>query len=128
MTQTAIDNGVYMRSLPRQKLAALMATVVLEHLADEGRFIEAIGVGSVLLEFYPEYAYILAKMGDAFASIMDRDFHEVWPDPANVPPDMRGYYNFLAGSNHRAFSMAEQLGWRPEGGLDGSEDAPTTAN
>lgn len=128
MTQTAIDNGVYMRSLPRQKLAALIATVVLEHLIDEGQYIEAIGVGSVLLEFYPEYAYILAKMGDAFASIMDRDFHEIWPDPANVPPDMRDYYNFLANSNHRAFSMAEQLGWQPEGGLNGSEDAPTTEN
>lgn len=122
MTSTAIENGVYMQTLSRQQMAAVMATVVVEHLSETGRYGEVIEVGSAILEFFPEYAYIHVRIGDAFGNLLDREFIQVYPRPEMIPEPLVGRFNYLAYNNERAFQRAEELGWRPEdAGLSGNE-------
>ncbi|WP_394693131.1 transglutaminase family protein [Hyphobacterium sp.] len=124
ITDLAVENGVYLATLSRQETVAVMATVVMEHFIEEGRYEEAIAVGDVILQFYPNYAYVLAKIGTAFYYLLEREFHSQYPTPAEIPVERRDYYMFLASNNHRAFETAYALGWQPEGGLSGEESPP----
>lgn len=45
MSDRAVANGVYLRTLPKREGIALLATVVLEWLHEQGRFAEALLVG-----------------------------------------------------------------------------------
>lgn len=113
MTNRAIESGLYMRTLSRREAVALMASTVVDFLAGEGRFQDAIDVAEVILLHHPRDGYTLVKLGSAYGELMRAEFLERFPTPAAIPPALRGRYMVLAQGNQRAFQAAEALGWEP---------------
>lgn len=113
MTDLAVANGVYLRTLSRKESVALMANTVMEHLMDQARYGEAVEVANAILEAYPLGAHAIVKQGSAYSRLLDEEFHKPYPTADLVPPSLHGRYRELATLNEQAFARAEALGWTP---------------
>lgn len=111
MTDRAIQSGLYMRTLSKRETIAQMATSVLDHLIDRRRYQEASDVADAILAVNRRDAYAMVKKGSAVAGLMQAEFVDKYPDPALIPPALRGRYAALAAANEKAFRDAEALGW-----------------
>jgi regulator of sirC expression with transglutaminase-like and TPR domain len=113
MSDLALRNGLYMRSLPAREGIAAMATTVLEHLLHERRYEEAMGVGDVILKAAPRDAFTMVKVGTACGAIFE-DMKRRYPSSHLLPASLRPRFASLAQRNQVLFAAAEALGWEPE--------------
>src|SRR5439155_14758082 len=86
MTDAAITNGVYLKTLSRREAYAVMATLVIDYLLATGRYKDAIAVADIILAAYPANAYALVKKGTGYYRLMDRDIMRKYPSPGDIPP------------------------------------------
>ena len=112
MTDAAIANGVYLKTLTRRETVAVMATTVLDHLLETKRYDDAIAVADALIEAYPANAYALAKKGTAYYRLLDENFRRKYPRESDIPADELPYATSIYRANQEAFAKAEALGWR----------------
>lgn len=118
MSDLAVANGLYMRSLSRREGVALMANTLLEHLIDEGRYGEAIEVAEIILRNSPRDIHALVKKATACGHIVRTEFEAVYPRPFLIPMPQRLRYLRLEALNRGLFAAAEALGWEPEDGAE----------
>ena len=111
MTDQAIQNGIYMRTLSKRETVAAMATSVMDFLIDQRRYQEASDVADAILAVNPRDAYAMVKKGSAVGGLMQVEFFDKYPNPALIPPALRARYAALSAANAKAFSDAEALGW-----------------
>src|SRR3546814_8468497 len=76
MSDMAVEQGLYLKTLTKRESIAHMATTVMEYLMVKGRYQEAIAVGYAILDNYPRDGYTMVKMGTAAAELMKRDRSE----------------------------------------------------
>ena len=115
MTDRAISNGVYLRTLGWRESVALIESTVLEWLIERERFEEALAVSDVILRNAPRDAYTMAKQGSVYGELIRREFENRYRGPAMVPAALRDRYAMLTQRNQAAFARAEALGWEPVG-------------
>ena len=113
MSDRAVESGLYLRSLTRREGVALMATTVLEHLIEQRRYSEALGVSEIILEHAPRDAYTMVKQGSVCAELVRVEFTDKYRTPALIPPQLRARYLMLMQRNRSTFEAAEALGWEP---------------
>jgi regulator of sirC expression with transglutaminase-like and TPR domain len=99
MADRAVESGLYLRTLTRREVVALMATIVVEFLISERRFQEAIEVGETILQHAPRDALTMVQVGTAYGQLMNTEFVERYPIPALIPPALRMRYAMLAQRN-----------------------------
>ena len=114
MTDEAIANGVYMKTLTRKETVAVMATTILEHVFEVGQYDDAVAVADALLEAYPANAHVLVKKGTAHYRLLRDNFMRKYPRENDIRFDERPYATELYRANLEAFAKAEALGWREE--------------
>ncbi|CDX21214.1 conserved exported hypothetical protein [Mesorhizobium sp. ORS 3324] len=112
MTDEAIANGVYLKTLSRREALSVLATPVLDHLLETGRYEDAIAVADVLVDAYPANAYTLVKKGTAYYRLLDAEIIQKYPKQSDIPAEKVAYANGLYQANKQAFAKAEALGWR----------------
>ncbi|MEM9969623.1 MAG: transglutaminase family protein [Pseudomonadota bacterium] len=113
MTDRAIESGIYLRSLTREELVAVMAVSVAEHLMDRGRHQEALETLKVILSEYPQYAYAMVKQGTAAYHLIQSEFRSRYPRSEHIPRPLWPRLQHLQTINQTTFDAAEALGWRP---------------
>src|SRR3546814_13106542 len=74
MSDMAVEQGLYLKTLTKRESIAHMATTVMEYLMVKGRYQEAIAVGYAILDNYPRDGYPMVKLGTAAAALMKRAF------------------------------------------------------
>lgn len=112
MTDEAIANGVYLKTMSRREALALIATGVLDALLAQGRYEEAVAVADVLIETNPTDAYSMTKKGTAYYRLLERDFIRRYPTEQDIPASELPRAVELSRANGEAFARAEALGWR----------------
>ncbi|MER8887688.1 transglutaminase family protein [Mesorhizobium sp. M0816] len=112
MTNEAIANGVYLKTLSQREALSIIATPILDDLLATGRYDDAIAVADVLIEAYPANAYTLVKKGTAYYRLLDTNIVQKYPKQTDIPADRIVYANDLYRANREAFAKAEALGWR----------------
>ncbi|CAN7257754.1 hypothetical protein LJR235_001078 [Pararhizobium sp. LjRoot235] len=116
MSDKAVANGVYLRSLSHGESAALIASFLVERQIDAGAFENAISVSDVLLRHYPTFAYGLVKKGSAFSGLLRRELAGKYTRMEDIPADLKAKADQWYGQNMQAFARAEAMGWRPQDG------------
>lgn len=111
MTDRAVESGLYLRTLSKREGVALMATTVLEHLIEQRRLTEALGVSEVILEHAPRDGYTMVKQATICGALIASEFEARYPDPTTIPPPLRARCAMLAARNRTMFEAAEALGW-----------------
>ncbi len=125
MSDLAIKNGIYLKTLTKKETVAVMAEIVLEHDMAEGRWQEVIDAADVILKYYPHFVNAMLDHGTAAAMLMDTEIKRKYPTLNDVPADLLPRYILLDDQNHADFAKAEALGWRETDGI--TPTAPSTA-
>jgi regulator of sirC expression with transglutaminase-like and TPR domain len=112
MTDEAIKNGLYMKTLTKKESVAVMAELLLEHDADMKRYHEIIDVAEVILKYYPNDVDAMLAEGTAYAHLMDTEFKLKFPNPNDMPPHLVPVYKSYERKNNDLFDRALALGWR----------------
>jgi len=115
MSERALASGLYMRSLSRREAVTLMASTVLEQLAREERFEEAIAVADAILEQDARAGEALVHQSSAYGRLLDREFTRAFPIPYLIPERLRSRRLMLIERNTSLLAAAEALGWSDQG-------------
>ncbi len=116
MTDAALANGVYLKTLSRQEALATIATAVLDGLLAAGRYQEAIATADVLIEAWPANTYAMIQKGNAYQRLLRRDFISRYPRESDIPADRLPKAQRLFRENRAAYAQAEAQGWRETDG------------
>lgn len=114
MSDKAVTNGIYMRTLSKRESIAVMAGTILQYLIEKRRFSEAIDVANSIIKTNPRDTHAMVKMGSAYAGLLDQEFINKYPTPASIPPVLRPRYQMLAQQNEKLFRDAEAMGWKAD--------------
>lgn len=112
MTDQAIANGLYLQTLSRRQGVAVMASTIVETLAQQGRYQDVIDVTEVILGVWPHDIAALIFQGTGYGRLMEVEFLQRYPTPDLIPPGLLPRYRMLASRNQQIFEQAEALGWR----------------
>ncbi len=112
ITETALNNGLYLQPLSRKESVAVMASLVMEHAIRQGKYIKAGKIADLLLQYYPKHIYALTQKATAISHYITREFESKYPRPIDIPTDQRGFYAYLDKMNYDLLAKAKYLGWR----------------
>lgn len=112
ITDEAIANRVFLATLTNEEAVAVIATPVVEYLIKQKRYHDAMAVADILLEHYPNFAYIMIKKATAAYYLIKTEFRDKYATAAEVPEDQRPYLAYLQRINQTMYEQAESLGWR----------------
>jgi regulator of sirC expression with transglutaminase-like and TPR domain len=115
MTDKAIANGLYMKTLSKKESLALMADIVLAGESEHGRYDELLATAEVLRPYYPNNVTVLLAPATAAMGTVHDEFQVKYPDRNDVPPELAGRLALLEHNALNAFNRAHALGWRPSG-------------
>jgi len=114
MSERALASGLYMRSLSRREGMALMATMVLEHLAEKRRWNEVIAVAEAILAHDPRAADVLVWQGSAYGHLLESEAGARFAVPLLLPVAPLARRLMLMERNNSLIHAAETLGWQPD--------------
>jgi len=114
MTDLAIKNGAYLKTLSKHETIVVMAMVLIEHALEEKRYGTVLNLVNILLPHYPNYVDLHVSRGSAAYKILESQFYSRFPTPRDIPPQHLGYFQHLNELNRQSFAQAEALGWQPE--------------
>lgn len=114
MTDAAIKNGLFLKTLSRRQTGAVLAGVVMEHYSEVGAHGYVVGIADALLEVYPELDIALISRGLAFQSMLQMNYLDKYPDLNLVPQADRAFFNYLAVNANASFDRVEALGFVPQ--------------
>lgn len=116
ITEQAIRNGVFLKDLTNKETISLMLMEVEQFYIENKEYEKALEICDLALNYYPNYAYALARKGNAYACILDRDVRQKGYTPDNpLPKDKEDYYKNIFKLNMECFKKAESLGWKEAG-------------
>ena len=110
MTDEAIANGIYMQKLTKRETVAVMAAELTEHFSQKREYEKVIAISDVLLTYYPKDIASMLWKGATYARLIKKHFVSKYPTPNQIPPDERGYFQYLQEQNQSWFAKAEALG------------------
>jgi hypothetical protein len=111
ITNAAIKNGVYLQPLTKKQSIAVMAILLSEHFEKRGQWKESIDIAALILEYYPNYAYAMIKVGNGYSKLLSQKLAEVKAKGSYTPEEKQGM-DKLYQQNIQWFEEAEQLGWK----------------
>jgi hypothetical protein len=123
MSDNALANGIYMRSLSRHEEVAAMAEEVLEFDMASKRYQEVVDVADAILAAYPNFVDAMLFQGTASGKLIDVEFRSRYSRPNQIPIEVRPRFLALSANNRLNFEKAEALGWRETDG-----DAPSAGS
>jgi hypothetical protein len=113
ITDAAIANGVYMKTLSRRESLAVMANLVLEHLMATRRHREAIATADVILAAYPADVSAILTKANGYLHLLEETMVLRDEGFGEVPAALVPYAEELNRTNLALVARAEALGWRP---------------
>jgi len=113
MSDRALANGLYMRSLPLREAIAMMAFTNAWELAAQRRWGEAAELCGLVLRIYPRTVWALVAAGSAYGQMFKEEFADRLPDLFLIPQHLLPRRLMLMERNHSLISAAEHLGWEP---------------
>jgi hypothetical protein len=121
MTDQAIANGIYMKTLSKKEALAVMADIVLEREFADRHYQNAWDVAEVLQPYYPNNLAVLLAPTNAALGLIQEEFRSKYPTKADIPPQLMDRFNLLEKTVPGALNHAYALGWRE---TDGDEKPP----
>ncbi len=128
MTDAAIANGIYMKTLSKKESLVVMAEIVLEWEFAQRRFQEAWDTAGLLGSYYPHNLFVMLAPADAAMGLAQQEFVSKYPTKADVPPEQLARIHFLESSVSNAFNRAYALGWREMDEDEKTTTVPATAS
>jgi hypothetical protein len=125
MTDQAIANGIYMKTLSRKEALAVMADIVLEREFADRHYQKAWDVAEVLQPYYPNNLAVLLAPSNAALGLIQEEYLSKYPTKADIPPQLMDRFNLLEKTVPGALNHAYAQGWRETDGDENTTSAQT---
>lgn len=112
ITDEAIKNGIYLRTLSKREGIGVLASTVIESLFEGQRYQEAMDVAALLLRHNSRDVAALLWLGTTAGKLLD-ELRGNYGESGSMPQQALAHAHELMESNRRCFARAEQLGWVP---------------
>lgn len=113
ISETALDNGVFLRPYTQRESVALFATaVLLPHYLRAGQPARALEVADLILEADPKDVVAMTLKANAYALLVDQRFRSRYPLAEQIPSAEQSEFLFYNGQIAAWRAKAEALGWR----------------
>jgi regulator of sirC expression with transglutaminase-like and TPR domain len=116
MTDEAIANGIYMKTLSKKEALAVMADIAIEHAFATGQYQQGWDIANVISPYYPNNLSALLAPTNAALGLIQIEFLSKYPAKADIPPQFVDRFNFLEKTIPGALNNAYALGWRETDG------------
>jgi len=114
ITDEAVRNGVYLKTLSRKEAVAVMAELLMEHYVAQKRYPEIIEIADLITHYYPNNVDATLTKGSVYGHLIETEFKQKYPRPVDIPQKLLPKYQSYVRENEIAFQRAEALGWREE--------------
>lgn len=111
ISDTALDNGLYLRPLLPHEGVGVIASTLLEHYGAKKDGDAVMAVADLALAANPKDPVALIWKANAYYLQTQQRIMSKYPNAADVPPDLHDEYRRLTQENLAWFAKAEQLGW-----------------
>jgi len=128
MTDEAIANGIYMKTLSKKEALAVMADLVIEHAFATGQYQQGWDIANVISPYYPNNLSALLAPTNAALGLIQTEFLSKYPTKADIPPQLMDRFNFLEKAVPGALNHAYALGWRETDGEKQPAAVPPSTN
>lgn len=113
ISETALENGVFLRPYTQRESVALFATAVLvPHYLQTGQAEQALALTDLILEADPLDVVAMTLKSNAYALLVDQQFRSRYPLADQIPPAEQPAFLRLNGQIVAWRDKAEALGWR----------------
>jgi hypothetical protein len=127
MTDEAVANGIYMKTLSRKEALVVLAGVVIEREMADGRYQEAWDIAELLRPYYPNDPVVMLTPVDAAMGLVREEYLSKYPRKDDIPPERLDRLHFLERSVSNALNHAYELGWREADGAEVQASHAATA-
>jgi len=110
MTDRAVARGVYLKTLTRREVLAVLASTVLESEIRGRHYRNVVSIADEVLKRYPAFAFALILKGEAYAGMIGEEFQERYPARADIPAARVPEYLSLRRNADTAFDVVDALG------------------
>lgn len=112
-TDTAVESGMYIKTLTKKQMVAVMGTTLLQRLYYEDKdWEENIEVAEVILEHYPQMDIPNLHLAASAKSIIQNKYQSQYPNPASMPVDVREDMFVLMEKHDEANKRLMQYGFK----------------
>ena len=116
MTDRAIANGIYMKTLSKKEALVVLAGIVMEREFADERYQEAWDIAELLRSYHPNDLAVLLTPANAAMALTEEEYLSKYPTKADIPPDRLDRLAFLERSVSNGLNHAYALGWRETDG------------
>ena len=128
MTDEAVANGIYMKTLSKKEALAVLADIAIEHAYATRRYQEGWDIADVIRPYYPNNLSAMLAPTTAAMGIIQIEYLDRYPTKSDIPPALMDRFNFLQKTVPGALNHAYALGWRLTDGDKQPPDATTAAD
>ena len=116
MSDKAIRNGVYLKTLSRKQGVAVIAWELADHALQKKQYQMAIALSDLILAQYPQFPVALVDRGVAYGGLVDTEFRPKYPRPTDIPRDLLPKYLAYVRNAEASFNRLDMLGWQQTDG------------
>lgn len=111
ISQTALDNEIYLRPLRSHEAVGVIASTLMEHFAREGNGDALMALADLALTANPKDTVAMIWKANATYLLIESRYQRKYPNAADIPKDLVPDYQRLSRENLAWFEEAEALGW-----------------
>ncbi|WP_136661524.1 transglutaminase family protein [Nitratireductor sp. XY-223] len=117
ITDTALENGLYLRALSPRETAAVISTIVSDRMSDSIQagdntavFAEQISILDHVLQQYPTFAAALVQKADTYYWLAHYIVHSTTTE--TIPPQAAEELQAIAAEQQAIIARLSELGWQ----------------
>ena len=111
ISQTALENEIYLRPLRPHEAVGVIANTLMEHYAREGNGAALMEVADLALIANPKDTVAMIWKANASYLLIQSRYQRKYPNAAEIPKDLVSDFQRLSVENLAWFERAEALGW-----------------
>lgn len=111
ITQTALDNEIYLRPLQPHESVGVIASTLMEHYAREGDGDGLMSVADLSLAANPKDTVAMVWKANAYYLQLRDRYQRKYPNAEDIPKELVPDFQRLSRENLTWFGKAEALGW-----------------
>lgn len=111
ISQTALDNEIYLRPLHPHESVGVIASTLMEHYARAGDGDALMAVADLALAANPKDTVAMVWKANAYYLQIQERYQRKYPNAADIPADKAADFQRLSRENLAWFEKAEALGW-----------------
>jgi regulator of sirC expression with transglutaminase-like and TPR domain len=113
ITQEALNNGIYLRALPKREALTVMMGELLEHLARKSDAAGVHAVADLILAQFPKSIDAILHKHHAYIVALKTQYKSKYARFDDIPADKRDDARRLVAAAREWYMKAHALGWRP---------------